>query len=135
MIGEERKIKRSAEEFLDFVGLLPRANDISISLPLGHQRFLEIARALAGEPRILLLDEPAAGLDESETDDLADLIKKIRDSGVTVLLVEHDMRLTMDISDEIVVLDYGKLIAEATPREIQYDKRVIEAYLGEDLFA
>ena len=135
MISEERKIRRSAEEFLDFVGLMPRANDISISLPLGHQRFLEIARALAGEPKILLLDEPAAGLDESETDDLSDLIKKIRESGVTVLLVEHDMRLTMDISDEIVVLDYGKLIAEATPREIQYDKKVIEAYLGEDFFA
>lgn len=135
MISEEKKIRRSAEEFLDFVGLMPRANDISISLPLGHQRFLEIARALAGEPKILLLDEPAAGLDESETDDLSDLIKRIRESGVTVLLVEHDMRLTMDISDEIVVLDYGKLIAEATPREIQYDKKVIEAYLGEDLFA
>lgn len=135
MISEERKIRRSAEEFLDFVGLMPRANDVSISLPLGHQRFLEIARALAGEPKILLLDEPAAGLDESETDDLADLIRRIRDRGITVLLVEHDMRLTMDISDEIAVLDYGKLIAEATPREIQYNKRVIEAYLGEGIFA
>ncbi len=135
MISEERKIRRSAEEFLNFVGLMPRADDISISLPLGHQRFLEIARALAGEPKILLLDEPAAGLDESETDDLADLIRRIRERGTTVLLVEHDMRLTMDISDEIVVLDYGKLIAEATPREIQYDKKVIEAYLGEGLIA
>ena len=135
MISEERKIRRSVEEFLDFVGLLPRADDVSISLPLGHQRFLEIARALAGEPKILLLDEPAAGLDESETDDLADLIRRIRDMGITVLLVEHDMRLTMDISDEIAVLDYGKLIAEATPREIQYNKRVIEAYLGEGIFA
>ena len=139
---EEREIKKSAMEYLDFVGLGVKANVMSTSLPLGHQRYLEIARALAAEPELLLLDEPAAGLDERETEELAQLIRDIRDRGTTVLLVEHDMALTMEISDEIVVIDYGKLIAEGTPREIQFNKKVIEAYLGvvgeeegEDAFA
>lgn len=130
MIREERQIERSAQEYLDFVGLSERIGDMASSLPLGHQRYLEIARALALEPKLILLDEPAAGLDEKETEELGGLIRKIRDRGITVLLVEHDMSLTMEISDEIVVLDYGKKIAEGTPREIQYNKKVIDAYLG-----
>jgi len=130
-IVEEREIKRKAREYLDFVGLLPREQHLSSSLPLGHQRYLEIARALAAEPKIILLDEPAAGLDEKETEDLIELIRKIRDHGITILLVEHDMNLTMTVSDEIVVLDYGSMIAEGTPKEIQYNKKVIEAYLGD----
>jgi len=130
MISEERRIKERARHYLDFVGLSERADHMALSLPLGHQRYLEIARALAVEPKLLLLDEPAAGLDEKETEDLGELIRKIRDNGVTLLLVEHDMSLTMEISDEIVVLDYGKKIAEGTPREIQYNKKVIDAYLG-----
>jgi branched-chain amino acid transport system ATP-binding protein len=131
MKREEQRARERARECLDFVGLLPRENDLSVSLPLGHQRYLEIARAVALEPELLLLDEPAAGLDERETDELVGLIGKIRDRGITILLVEHDMGLTMEISDEIVVLDYGELIAEGTPREIQYNKKVIDAYLGE----
>jgi branched-chain amino acid transport system ATP-binding protein len=129
---EEREIVESSLNFLEFVGLSTRANDMSASLPLGFQRYLEIARALASEPKLILLDEPAAGLDEKETEDLMGLIGKIRDKDITVLLVEHNMGLTMEISDEIVVLDHGELIAEGTPREIQYNKKVIEAYLGED---
>ena len=135
MISEERQIQERARHYLDFVGLSERADHMALSLPLGHQRYLEIARALAVEPKLLLLDEPAAGLDEKETEDLGDLIRKIRNSGVTILLVEHDMSLTMEISDEIVVLDYGKKIAEGTPREIQYNKKVIDAYLGGGLGA
>ncbi len=130
MLREERQIEKDAREYLDFVGLSARVNDMALSLALGHQRYLEIGRALALEPRLLLLDEPAAGLDEKETEELGGLIKKIRERGVTILLVEHDMSLTMEISDEIVVLDYGRKIAEGTPREIQYNKKVIDAYLG-----
>ncbi|MBN1882938.1 MAG: ABC transporter ATP-binding protein [Deltaproteobacteria bacterium] len=130
---EERDIRDQAMKYLDFVGLAPRAQDNALSLPLGHQRYLEIARALAAEPKLLLLDEPAAGLDERETEDLARLIDNIRKFDITIMLVEHDMNLTMDISEEIVVLDHGELIAEGTPREIQNNKKVIEAYLGEDI--
>jgi branched-chain amino acid transport system ATP-binding protein len=128
--AEEEQIRTKAREYLEFVGLLSKANEPSLSLPLGHQRYLEIARALALEPRLLLLDEPAAGLDEKETEQLSLLIKKIRELGITILLVEHDMSLTMEVSDEIVVLDYGRHLAEGTPREIQYNKKVIDAYLG-----
>jgi branched-chain amino acid transport system ATP-binding protein len=135
MVREEAEIVDSARTHLEFVGLSERADDMAPSLPLGHQRYLEIARALALEPQLLLLDEPAAGLDEKETEELGDLIRRIKGRGITVLLVEHDMSLTMEISDEIVVLDYGKKIAEGTPREIQYNKKVIDAYLGGGMIA
>jgi len=130
---EEKDIKERAMHYLDFVGLAPRAEENALALPLGHQRYLEIARALAAEPKLLLLDEPAAGLDERETEDLSRLIEEIRKLDITIMLVEHDMNLTMDISEEIVVLDHGEMIAEGTPREIQNNKKVIEAYLGEDI--
>ena len=117
-------------ELLDFVGLNGHAGKTSGDLPFGWQRLLEIARALASAPKLLLLDEPAAGLNIVETMQLGDLIRKIREQGTTILLVEHDMSLTMEISDWIVVLDQGKKIAEGTPRAVQTDEAVIAAYLG-----
>ena len=103
------------------------------ALSYGHQRRLEIARALASKPSLLLLDEPAAGLNPSEAEELMDLIRKIRDRGVTVLLIEHHMRVVMGVSDRIAVLDYGHLIAEGTPDEIRSNTKVIEAYLGAEV--
>jgi ABC-type branched-subunit amino acid transport system ATPase component len=100
---------------------------------MGERHLMEIARSLAAEPQLLLLDEPAAGLNEEETRGLADTVRKIRDEGVTVLLVEHDMTFVMDISDEVVVLDYGRKIAEGPPLMIQDNEEVIKAYLGEEL--
>jgi len=127
---EENKAHRFAMELLDFVGLNGHADKISRDLPFGWQRLLEIARALASRPKLLLLDEPAAGLNIVETMQLGDLIRKIREQGVTILLVEHDMSLTMEISDWIVVLDQGEKIAEGSPRTVQANEAVIAAYLG-----
>jgi len=131
--AEERAARSACMEKLALVGLEARAGDDALSLPFGQQRLLEFARALAGEPRLLLLDEPAAGLSTREKADLVRLISSICRSGVTILLVDHDMDLVMDISDTVIVLDHGEKIAEGPPREVQKDERVIAAYLGEDL--
>jgi branched-chain amino acid transport system ATP-binding protein len=130
-IREERASREKALHWLEYVGLAEAADLRAASLPFGKGRLLEIARALAVEPRLILLDEPAAGLNSRETFELAGLIRKIRDSGITVALVEHDMDLVMDICDPVVVLNLGRKLAEGTPREIQENAQVITAYLGE----
>ena len=128
---EETAQRRRVSELLDEVGLSDVAEEKANSLPYGKQRRLEIARALATEPKLLLLDEPAAGMNPQETDELTAFIGEIRKKfGLTVFLIEHHMDLVMDISDRIYVLDFGKLIAEGTPAEIQNNQRVIDAYLG-----
>ncbi len=127
---EEAAAHKIAFDLLDFIGLTEYAQRKSGDLAFGWQRLLELARALAAAPKLLLLDEPAAGLNMAETDQLGDLIKKVRDQGVTILLVEHDMSLTMEISDVIVVLDQGKKIAEGPPHAIQENEAVMKAYLG-----
>jgi branched-chain amino acid transport system ATP-binding protein len=129
-VEEERWTRERAIDLLRFVGIGREGNTLSCSLTFGHQRRLEIARALATEPSLLLLDEPTAGMNPSEKNDMISLIQTIRDQGITVLLVEHDMKVVMDMSDWIVVLDHGEKIAEGTPEEIQNTDRVIEAYLG-----
>ena len=129
---EEAHIIAEAEQHLAFMGLQEYRDELAKNLPYGHQRRLEIARALAAEPSLLILDEPAAGLNEQETLELMALIRQIRDSGITILLIEHDMKVVMGICERIVVLDYGKKIAEGTPTEMQHNSRVIEAYLGEE---
>jgi len=130
---EEEEIARAAHEALRRVELDHKADELAGNLPMGERHLLEIARSLASEPTLLLLDEPAAGLNDEETERLADTVRKIRAEGVTVLLVEHDMTFVMDISDEVVVLDYGRKIAEGPPIMIQDNEEVIKAYLGEEL--
>lgn len=130
-IREERWIHERSLHWLEFTGMADAARTLARNLPFGKGRFLEIARALAVEPKVILMDEPAAGLNSRETVGLASLIRKVRELGITVILVEHDMELIMDICDTIVVLNLGRKLAEGTAREIQENKEVITAYLGD----
>jgi branched-chain amino acid transport system ATP-binding protein len=131
-IREEKTVREKAYRWLEFTGLVDEADIAACNLPFGKGRLLEISRAMAVEPQIILMDEPAAGLNSRETAGLAELIRKIQDLGITIVLVEHDMELVMDVCESIVVLNLGKKLAHGTPREIQEDKAVIAAYLGED---
>jgi branched-chain amino acid transport system ATP-binding protein len=128
--AEERTVRERARELLKFVGLEGDADNYARNLSYGHQRRLEIARALATDPKLLLLDEPAAGMNPREKEGLIALIRRIRDKGVTVFLIEHDMHLVMNLSERVTVLDHGEKIAEGTPEAVRNDERVIEAYLG-----
>ena len=129
--AEEARMREEVNELLGIFGLYDQRNEVSSSLPYGQQRRLEIARALATKPKLLLLDEPAAGMNPQETNDLTQFISRIRDEfQLTVFMIEHHMNLVMEISDRIYVLDFGKMIASGTPAEIQSNQRVIDAYLG-----
>jgi len=130
----EADIRKEADEFLEIFNLADKRDEIASNLPYGEQRRLEIARALATHPRLLILDEPAAGMNPQETAELMELIRSIRQQfNLTILLIEHDMSLVMGVCERIYVLDYGQIIAEGSPEEIRNNKRVIEAYLGEEV--
>jgi branched-chain amino acid transport system ATP-binding protein len=129
--SSERRLHQRAGELLEWIGLDRRAFDAAGSLSYGEQRLVGVALALAAEPSMLLLDEPVSGMNASETQDFVELVRKIRDRGVTILLVEHDMPMVMSVSDRIVVLNYGRIIAEGPPEVIRNDPAVIEAYLGQ----
>ncbi|CAK8722166.1 MAG: amino acid/amide ABC transporter ATP-binding protein 1, HAAT family [Candidatus Electronema aureum] len=131
-LREEQEIVAYSFALLEKIGLTASANELAKNLPYGAQRKLEIARALATEPLVLLLDEPAAGMNSQETDELDKLICAIRDEGISILLIEHDMKLVMSLSDHIFVMDYGRKIAEGTPEEVRRNPAVIRAYLGEE---
>jgi branched-chain amino acid transport system ATP-binding protein len=130
---EEATLRVQATQILEFLGLTHRAGEMASGLSYGEQRRLGVGLALAAQPRILALDEPAAGLNPSETEELKAMVRRIRDGGTTVLLVEHDMHMVMSISDRIVVLNHGKLIATGSPQQIQRHPEVIRAYLGSGL--
>jgi branched-chain amino acid transport system ATP-binding protein len=128
--AEEARLREEAEAIIDFVGLAPRRADTASSLPYGEQRLVELAVALGARPRVLLLDEPGAGMTGGEKERLVELIRRVREQDVTVFLVEHDMRLVMGISDTVVVLNHGRVIAEGPPATIQAHPEVVRAYLG-----
>ncbi len=130
----EEEAVRKAEEILDFVGLLHRKDLLAEALPHGERKRLEIARALAMDPKLLMLDEPAGGLTPTEMDEVMDVVRRVRESGITVIVIEHNMRVIMNICERIMVLNFGRKIAEGTPEEISTNEEVIKAYLGEKFY-